>query len=76
MHEQMQFIIDNYATMTYPQFAEKFGVKMITIAKRVERLKKRGLVPNERKVSPREANYGKLVSFSEKNQGVKSLREL
>ena len=63
MQEQMQYTIDNYDSTTYKQFAEKFGVKKITIAKRVERLKKRGLLPKGYKRIPGTADYSKLTAY-------------
>ena len=60
LNEQMQYMIDHYDEQTYPQFAEKFGVKYVTIAKRVERLKKRGLLPNENKRIPGSTDYEAL----------------
>jgi len=58
--KQLQSIIDNYDTKTYREFAEEFGLKVITIAKRVERLKKRGLLPKGHKRIPGSADYSIL----------------
>jgi len=65
MHEQMQYMIDNYDDQPYRHFAERFGVKYITIAKRVERLKKRGLLPSGHKRIPGTTDYTKLKGHEE-----------
>lgn len=61
MQEQTQFLIDNFQKMSYRQFADKFGVTEVAIAKRVERLRKKGFLTRDRKVIPGTTDYSKII---------------